>query len=214
MTRAGVLATGTACAYAGLTWYVLADAPVTRLDRRAQSFTLGHRTPWLNAVLEAWTWLGSTVVLVPLLLAVSAYLWWRRRDGYTVAYVWASLGGAVVLYQAFKAIIGRARPPVAQMLVHAGGYAFPSGHATQAITVWGMLAVLAVAGHRPRTRALVLGTAGLVITLVGVSRIYLGVHWLTDVIGGYGLGATWLALLLAARSRRSERDEPGHDGRR
>jgi undecaprenyl-diphosphatase len=197
---AGLLTTAAVCAavFAGLTWYVVARAPATRLDRRAQNFVLGHRVPWLNAVLEAWTWLGSTAVLIPLLLAASGLLWWGRRDRDAVVYLWVALAGAAVLYQTLKVLIGRARPPVSQMLTHTGGYAYPSGHATQAITVWGLLAVLAVTHLRRRTpRALVLGIATVVIVLVGVSRIYLGVHWVTDVVGGYALGATWIALLLA-----------------
>jgi undecaprenyl-diphosphatase len=210
-TPTGVLATGTVCAavFAGLTSYVLAGLPVTALDRRVQAFAVGHRTSWLNALLEAWTRLGSTTVLVPVLVVVSAYLWWRRRDLCAVAYLWVALGGCMVLYQVFKSVIGRARPPVAEMLTQAGGYAYPSGHATQAITTWGILAAFAVAGRSGRTRAVLLGGAGLVIVLVGVSRIYLGVHWFTDVIGGFALGATWLTLLLAvSRFRTPEYDGP------
>jgi undecaprenyl-diphosphatase len=198
-----ILATGTVCTavFAALTWYVVARLPVTHLDRRLQAFVVGHRTPWLNALLETWTRLGSTTVLVPVLLAVSVRLVWRRRDLYAVAYLWTALLGAMLLDQVFKHAIGRARPPVAAMLTPAGGYAYPSGHAIQAITIWGILAALAVADRGRCTRALLLATAGLVIVLVGVSRIYLGVHWFTDVVGGYALGATWLTVLLAVRLR-------------
>ena len=203
-TRTGILATCTLCpaVFAALTWYVVARLPVTHLDRRVQAFAVGHRTPWLSALLETWTRLGSTTVLVPVLLAASVYLVWRRRDLYAVAYLWTALVGAVVLYQVFKSAIGRARPPLAEMLTPTGGYAYPSGHATQAITIWGILAALAVTGRGRRARALLLTAAGLVVVLVGVSRIYLGVHWFTDVVGGYALGATWLTVLLAVRLRR------------
>ncbi|MGH3381927.1 MAG: phosphatase PAP2 family protein [Actinoallomurus sp.] len=196
-----VMAVTCALAFAVLTAYVVARAPATGLDRHVRTFVLGHRTPWLNALLEAWTWLGSTLVLVPVLLAASAYLVRKPRDRhgwYAVASLWIAFGGAMVLYQTFKVIFGRARPPVSQMLTHAGGYAYPSGHATQAITIWGLLAVLAAADSRWRARRVpIFVAAGIVVALVGVSRVYLGVHWLTDVIAGYALGATWLALLLA-----------------
>jgi undecaprenyl-diphosphatase len=197
----GLLATAAICAlvFAGLTAYVGVRAPATGLDRHVRTFVLGHRKPWLNAVLEAWTWLGSTLVIVPVLLAATAYLWRGRHDVYGVAALWIALGGSMVLYQAFKAITGRARPPAAQMLTQASGYAYPSGHATQAITVWGLLAALAAADPRWRARRVpIFVVAGIVVALVGVSRVYLGVHWLTDVIAGYALGATWLTLLLAA----------------
>jgi undecaprenyl-diphosphatase len=199
-----ILATGAVCTavFAALTWYVVARLPVTDLDRRVQAFMVGHRTPWLNALLETWTRLGSTTVLVPVLLAVSVYLVWHRRDLYAVVYLWTALVGAMLLDQVFKHAIGRARPPVAEMLTPTGGYAYPSGHTIQAITIWGILAALAVAGRDRRTRALLLAAAGLVIALVGVSRIYLGVHWFTDVVGGYALGTAWLTVLLTVRLRR------------
>lgn len=196
----GLLTTTAVCVavFAGLTWYVVAGAPVTPLDRQTQHFALSHRAPWLNAVLETWTWLGSTAVLIPLLLGVSGLLWWGRRDRGAMVYLWVAFAGAMALYQAFKILIGRARPPVPEMLTHAGGYAYPSGHATQAITVWGLLAVLAVTHLRGRmSRAFVLGATTVVIVLVGASRVYLGVHWFTDVAGGYALGAAWIGLLLA-----------------
>jgi undecaprenyl-diphosphatase len=198
-----LLATAVTCAFvfAGLTAYVGVRAPATGLDRHVRAFVLGHRKPWLNVLLEAWTRLGSTLVIVPVLLAASLYLWRGRHDAYGVASLWIALGGSMVLYQEFKAITVRARPPVAQMLTHASGYAYPSGHATQAITVWGLLAVLAAADSRWRARRVpIFVGAGVVVALVGVSRVYLGVHWLTDVIAGYALGAAWLALLLAARA--------------
>lgn len=94
------------------------------------------------------------------------------------------------------------------MLTPTGGYAFPSGHSTQAVVVWGLLAAFAVSGPWRTTRRFrvpVLCAAAVVILLIGLSRIYLGVHWVTDVAGGFALGGAWLALLLAARSRRQRR---------
>ena len=200
--RALVAALVCAVTFAGLAGIVLIHAPTTRLDRRVQAFVVGHRTPWLNAVLEAWTWLGSSVVLIPVLLVVSGYLWWRRRDLSGALLPWVAFVGSVILYQTSKSVVGRGRPPTSEMLQHAGGYAFPSGHSAQAMVIWGLVAVLAVTGPRPpgrRVRVAVYGVVAVVILLVGVSRIYLGVHWTTDVAGGYALGGAWLALLLGVR---------------
>ena len=186
--------------FTALTWYVVANLPVTHLDLRVQAFVVAHRTPWLTVLLETWTRLGSTAVLVPVLLAASVYLG-RRRDPYAIAYLWTAFVGAMLLYQGCKAAIGRPRPPLTEMLTKTGGYAYPSGHTTQAITTWGLLAALAMAGRSRRTRALLQAAAALVIALVGVSRIYLGVHWTTDVVGGFALGATWLTVILTVRRR-------------
>ena len=80
---------------------------------------------------------------------------------------------------------------------HFGGRAFPSGHALQATAVWGMLAVLIAAGvTRPWTKALVWSAGAAVAVAVGASRVYLGAHWLTDVMGGWALGGLWLAALI------------------
>jgi membrane-associated phospholipid phosphatase len=83
------------------------------------------------------------------------------------------------------------------MIAPAGNLAYPSGHSTQAIVSWGMLAVVALAGRSRRARIFGLTAAAVVVLLVGASRVYLGVHWLTDVLGGYALGGAWLALILA-----------------
>jgi membrane-associated phospholipid phosphatase len=88
---------------------------------------------------------------------------------------------------------------VADLIGAASGPSYLSGHATQAIATWGMLALIASAG-RSRVRGVVV--AVVVVGLVGLSRIYLGAHWLTDVLAGYGLGGAWLLLLAALRLRR------------
>jgi hypothetical protein len=111
-------------------------------------------------------------------------------------------------------------------LSHATGFAFPSGHATDAAAVYGMLAVLLARPGRPAARVAAVAGAGGLVGLVGLSRLYLGVHWLTDVVAGVGLGAIWIASLIAvvdprmelparprpnrgARSRQGVRHQPG-----
>lgn len=191
-----------ALAFAGLSLATFAGRWTAGLDRDAEAFAAAHRTPWLDTAMEAATRLGSALVLVPVLLVAGTYLWWRRRDGWAAILLWAALGGAVILYDTLKLAFGRARPPVDQMVVHTGGYAYPSGHSTQAMAAWGMLAVVAVSGVPGRAaRVLMLGLTGAVILLVGVSRIYLGAHWLTDVLAGFAVGAAWLALLTATYAR-------------
>jgi undecaprenyl-diphosphatase len=209
------LTTAALCAwtFAGLTEDVLADEELARLDPRVNALGLGHRTGWLTAVMQTATWLGSSVIIVPLLAAASVYLLRARRDVRAAGYLWAAFGGSVILYETFKSMVGRARPPAAQMILHAGGYAYPSGHTTQAVTTWGLLAFMLVTGHparSSRSRTLILATATTVTLLVGVSRIYLGAHWFTDVLGGYTLGAAWLALIITHRLRHGQTD-PGQN---
>jgi undecaprenyl-diphosphatase len=76
------------------------------------------------------------------------------------------------------------------------GWAFPSGHATQSISFYGMLAVVLIIDAAPSRRWPFAIGAALITLVVGASRFYLGVHWLTDVLGGYTLGLAWLGLVM------------------
>jgi undecaprenyl-diphosphatase len=77
------------------------------------------------------------------------------------------------------------------------GYSFPSGHATVAVAVWGTMVLILGPGRSPRTKVLLGAAAGAISLLVAVSRLYLGVHWFTDVVGGLALGATILSCIAA-----------------
>jgi membrane protein DedA with SNARE-associated domain/membrane-associated phospholipid phosphatase len=191
----------------------VSHARVTYLDSSVQRFVLDHRTAWATNVNDVVTWLGSTAVLAPLIAFVSAILVIRSRAWRPVAGMLVALGGAIVLYNALKLGIDRPRPPVSHMLVHVGGESFPSGHATAAVAVYGMLAAVLWARWSSPRRILVWPVAFVLASLVGLSRLYLGVHWFTDVLGGYALGGLWLAIVLSAmlvtasRARRTQPDD-------
>jgi undecaprenyl-diphosphatase len=188
---------------------VVAGDDAARFDRPVLRFLVRHREPWLTSIAKVISTLGSGRVLIPLVVVVGLGWWaWRR----TWRPLWLLAGaylGADALYSIVKALTGRHRPPSALAVQHFGGLAFPSGHATQATAVWAMLAALlsGVVSRRAQKVAIWAG-AVVVATLVGVSRLYLGAHWLTDVLGGWALGALWLATLLTTErtiaARRAE----------
>ena len=174
-----------------------------------ERFALDHRTEWMTAVMRSLTWAGSSIVLILLILAVGGALLVRRRDVRPLLWLAAALAGANVFFRIAKMLAEQPRPPAVLHLVSASGYGFPSGHATSAIACWGMLTVVLCSG-RPRRDVLIGATfATLVVLLVGASRIYLGVHWWTDVAAGLALGGSWLCILcaafLASRSRDARR---------
>ncbi|NJC71162.1 phosphatase PAP2 family protein [Planosporangium thailandense] len=193
--------------FAGLTEDVIVHGGVTRIDPRAHAIVVAHRTGWLTFIMGNVTWLGSSYLLVQVLVVATVALARgpRRR---AVGWLWVAYGGAVALYTLAKPLVHRPRPSAAELIGHATGLAFPSGHATASIATWGMLAIVLATG-RPRGARVGLFTAAVVIVLlVGASRIYLGAHWPTDVLGGYALGGTWLSLLIACRLRRRGRHQP------
>jgi membrane-associated phospholipid phosphatase len=174
-----------------------------------ERFALGLRTEWLTAVMRSLTWAGSSTVLILLILAVGGVLLVRRRDVRPLLWLAAGLVGANVLFRIAKVLAAQPRPPAALHLVSASGYGFPSGHATSAIACWGILAVVLFAGRSRRVALIGATLAAVVVLLVGASRIYLGVHWWTDVAAGLALGGSWLCILsaafLASRSREASR---------
>lgn len=165
---------------------------VVHADRRVLDFLTRHRTPWLSHVARAVTDLGSGWVVAPLVVVTVLALWHARRPREAIVVVAASVGTALAV-SVLKHVVGRSRPPVAGRLADAGGAAFPSGHAAQAVAFWGALAWVAWRTTRSRrTRALALAGAALIAALVGLSRLYLGVHWPSDVVSGWLVGLGWL----------------------
>ncbi|MEU8074024.1 phosphatase PAP2 family protein [Catellatospora citrea] len=183
---------------AGITDDVVAQEELSRSDPPVASWLADHRTPWLTPFMQAVTWLGSGWVTVPLLVLAALLLpVWRDRRR-TVALVLTVSMGSALLVTVGKLLTVRPRPVVGEVLTTATGYAFPSGHSAQAAAAYGVLALLVSVRVGRAAKPLVWLAATTVVLLVGFSRMYLGVHWLTDVLAGYALGACWLAVVVAA----------------
>lgn len=161
------------------------DAPVSGLVHDA-------REPWLSRFFEVITWAGSIALLLPLMLLGGLYLRHRTHRWQPLIFVAVSLAGAFVLNKLIKVAVARPRP-AAVALVDVDGYGFPSGHSTAATAAWLALA-LALGAGTPRwgPKVALVGAALVVAGLVGLSRVYLGVHEPTDVLGGWSLGALWV----------------------
>lgn len=176
-------------------------AAVTGPDERILEFVLDHRTPWLDTTMRAITSLGGVWVLTVVCIAFA--LGWRRVVGDWTAAIVLAVVSALAWWScnSLKLVFGRARPDLADRLVAAGGYSFPSGHATQSAAIWGTLALLVarrLPGHRRPVWAVGVGVAA----AVGASRVYLGVHWFTDVVAGWTLGVAFVGVTALLLSRR------------
>jgi undecaprenyl-diphosphatase len=175
--------------------------PMQALDDRWLGFMVDHRTPWLTRLAKVMSTLGSVIVTLPLRVIVSAVLAWRRR--------WLQLGaflGAVVTSELcigpLKAVVGRPRPP--DPMIGSHGTSYPSGHAIAgAVTAFGLVVVLT---HPAARRLIWIGCASAFAGLMAISRTYLAVHWLSDVVAGVAIGTgmalTWAAGLELLRDRR------------
>lgn len=178
---------------------VLAGDEGALLDGPVQRFFVAHREAWLTPLMRVATDLGNAAVLIGLVLLVGLAGWARTRGWRPLGLLAAAYLGAWVLSGTVKDLTHRSRPPAAQAIGHWTGYAFPSGHTTKATAVYGMLAALLAATTPRWGRKVALWTVALLLAgLVGLSRLYLGAHWLTDVLGALTLGAAWLFVLLTA----------------
>ncbi|HEX3326030.1 MAG TPA: bifunctional DedA family/phosphatase PAP2 family protein [Actinomycetota bacterium] len=182
---------------------VAAHDDLELVDVPVDHFFIHHREPWLTTVMRTITALGSSRILLPVVI-VAGVIWWARARSLRPGLVlFGSYAGALALSNVVKLLVDRPRPPAGLMLVHVTGSAFPSGHAAQSIAVYGVLAaLLAGSGASWTTKVMSWSAALLLSGIIGVSRLYLGAHWLTDVLAGWALGALWLfALVTALRTR-------------
>lgn len=180
-----------AIAFAGLAEMV-AEGETQRLDEAILLWINGHANRGLDAAALEVTALGGTVVVWIVLLLASAFLW-TTHHRYSVLMLWAAYVGGSVINLTLKAIFQRPRPQLFEWRTPSAGHSsFPSGHSMTAVAVFATLAYLIVRLQPTRAlRRLTLLLAAVVILLIGLSRLYLGVHYPSDVLGGFVVGFAW-----------------------
>jgi undecaprenyl-diphosphatase len=163
------------------------------ISMELRQFETSDRTEAVRAVTE----LGSSWLAAIVCGSMLLWLCWQRRWSTAVA-----IGGiflfAKLLESGLKLTFERARPSVVPHLQDAGGYSFPSGHTMTAVITYGLLAAVLVSQFRGRARYVPPVIAAIIIMAVGFSRVYLGVHYLTDVLAGTLVAGACLILAVAA----------------
>jgi membrane-associated phospholipid phosphatase len=197
-----VLAAGAAAVFvlsglmAEVTEAVVERDDLTVVDQPVLAWMAARRSPHLTDAQIGVTNLGSAIALTAMLLAMVGFVALRRRSWRPVVVVLAGAGGIQLLIFAIKLFIGRDRPDRAGRLVDASGFSFPSGHTAGSLVCFGLMAWLVCMVTANRTaRATAWVAATLLTVAVGLSRVYLGVHFPSDVIGGWILGGAWLTVV-------------------
>lgn len=186
-------------AFGGLLDAILDNDLLVRVDMQVESWFHLHATATGLSTFNAVTQLGSPVVFV--VVAVVAIYFWRKNKRLLLwSWIGANLGGKIVEY-VLKNAIHRSRPQYAAAFLNGHSYSFPSGH-TMGSTVCYLLLAYVIATYSTvsnRARVVAFTVAMAIIIAVAVSRLYLGVHYPSDVLGGFVAGVGWLAVCGATR---------------
>lgn len=173
-------------------WLLRVDHAVAdRLHR----FALAHRG--FSSAMRIVSDCGSSAAWWIVLVPVFGWLVYRRLPRLAVFVAVTALGSSL-LNRLIKWLVGRPRPQLPDPVAVAAGKSFPSGHSQAAIVCYGVLLVVFLPAVAPRLRPWLVALAGLLVALIGFSRIALGVHYLSDVIGAYLIGTVWLIAMVAA----------------
>lgn len=177
-----------------LRWHPLQSADQA-VASHLTALVAGH--PTAITVIKAVTTLGNSAVLAGVVAAATIFLLIRRR-WLLALYLVATAAGAFVLVPVAKATVGRLRPVVAHPVAHALGNSFPSGHALESVVCYGAVLLVFLPGARGRWRPALICAVAALVALVGLSRILLGVHFVSDVLAGWAIGITWLGVTATA----------------
>lgn len=176
---------------------IVYSSTVAQCDTMVHEWFRAHRTSELDRVVFAFTMLGTPTAMV--LYAVAGLSFLISRQRWSLVFSWDTVFlGTIALTISLKHIFQRARPAGADVFLTSSTYSLPSTHAVSAVTAFGMIAYVLceVVFHEREQRAIVTIVAVLTILAMAASRLYLGVHYLSDVVAGLLVGATWLLICL------------------
>ena len=198
LTAAGWIAFAVAGAiFLALAWNVATQAPLVRLDANVSTWLHRHHTPALTSAMFVITHAHSTIGMAVASVAFALVLA-RMREWYWIATLALAMVGGAVVNLAIKQAYERSRPHFDDPLVSLDSFSFPSGHTAGATLFYGVLGAFLVSRFFDRgVRAAIVAVAILMVALVALSRMYLGAHYLSDVVAAACSSTVWLVLCLS-----------------
>ncbi len=163
-------------------------------DRSLLLWIHSFANPDLDRVMLTITRLGNPHIVTTVVLVCLGILWWRRYRQEAKIFAIACLG-AFTLNTGLKLFFTKPRPLLWDRLISETSFSFPSGHALGSLVLYGLIAYL-LATRYPQLSIFIYTLAVILIMAIGISRLYLGVHWPTDIIAGYGIGFLWLTICI------------------
>ena len=164
-----------------------------RFDLGAARFAAAHASPASTRLLRDLSVLGGAAFLGPFAAVMCLAVVRRERLPAVICFLALTVGGQFAVVDLIKWIVDRTRPDI-DRLTGFSGPSFPSGHAAASAACFAAFALLAGIGRSPRAKAILAGIAVALAVGIAASRVFLGVHWLTDVLAGLAFGWTWFAI--------------------
>jgi len=178
----------------------LLERELSRIDSIIYDFISLFISPGMTILMKVFTFMGSAPALIFFSLCLGLFLWVRKAPRFWGWMVVLNLTVTSLLDEVFKLIFQRPRPDILR-LVPISGYSFPSGHSMTSISFYGLIIYLCIKYIRPPQKYFISGLLIVLVLAIGVSRIYLGVHYASDVIAGFSAGTAWLAIFIAISKR-------------
>lgn len=179
----------------------ISNGQIKNFDLPIIEFVQGLETPWLTVVLKAFTWIGSAYGVVPITLIICAILFYGINEKKRAIFFAFSIVSTIILNESLKLYFVRDRPEIYR-LMDAGGFSFPSGHTMMAFSLYGMI-VYVTWRHLKETkqRIFIMILATFIAFLIAISRIYVGVHFPSDIVGGFAASTCWITIIITAFHR-------------
>ncbi len=175
----------------------LIDGALGGFDLAVAEWGAAQEGPAPFGLLALLTRLGGTAVITLVGLATAAYGWWRHRNPQVATFVLTVVAGQALVVAGLKAMVGRPRPELDQVVAWSGS-SFPSGHSAAAAATYAAVALVLALGSPSWRKVVLAGAAGFLASAIAATRALLGVHWLTDVLAGLAIGWAWFVVSAVA----------------
>lgn len=189
----GMILVGAAWLFFGVLEDVVTGDPLVRADRAIFALFQNFRSSTGDVFMTAVTEMGDSLVVTLVVIAATAWLFFKRTWR-SALYLLMAVAGASVFNSGMKLILSRERP-IDGLYDGVSAFSFPSGHATVNFVLYGFICTLVMRKIHATWRLPLVGIVLCIVALIALSRLYLGAHWLSDVLAGLSFGTTWLALL-------------------
>lgn len=191
-----ILVIGLAIAF-GYIVTAISNKSIANFDTSIITYVQGLESPWLTTIMKVFTWSGSSLFIAPLALITFFFLYFVKHHRYQATLFIVVILGTPLINGILKVYFKRDRPEIYRIM-DANGFSFPSGHTMMAFSTYAIIAYIVWRNIQiALTHVLLVLIAAFMIIMIGTSRIYLGVHYPSDVLGGIAASALWVTVAIS-----------------